>query len=72
MRPPKFPLAERSYFLNAVRYVSKVVTADAFVDYDSLPGTLRVDIWADYRPTANPAREAVCAREQDRLPLFFV
>src|SRR2546430_5843546 len=22
-QPPKFPLAERSYFLNAVRYVSK-------------------------------------------------
>ena len=24
-KPPKFPLAERSYFLNAVRYVSRVV-----------------------------------------------
>ena len=26
---PKFPLAERLYFLNAVRYVSRVVPADA-------------------------------------------
>jgi cytidyltransferase-like protein len=60
--PPKFPLAERSYFLNAVRYVSKVATADSFVDYDSLPGTLCVDVWADCRPTTSPAREAY-ARE---------
>ena len=28
-KAPKFPLAERKYFLNAVRYVSKVVEADA-------------------------------------------
>lgn len=27
-RPPKFPLAERSYFLNAIRYVSRVVELD--------------------------------------------
>jgi glycerol-3-phosphate cytidylyltransferase-like family protein len=27
--PPQFSLAERSYFLNAVRYISKVVEADA-------------------------------------------
>jgi cytidyltransferase-like protein len=60
--PPKFPLAERSYFLNAVRSVSKVATADSFADYDSLPGTLCVDVWADYRPTTSPAREAY-ARE---------
>jgi glycerol-3-phosphate cytidylyltransferase-like family protein len=25
---PKFPLAERKYFLNAVRYVSRVIEAD--------------------------------------------
>ena len=56
-RPPKFSLAERSYFLNAVRYVNQVVTADSSADYDSLPGTPPVDIWADYRPTTSRARE---------------
>ena len=65
-RPPKFSLAERSYFLSAVRYISKVVTADASRDGDSLPGNLRVDIWADYRPTANAARESY-ARENKIL-----
>lgn len=56
-KPPKFPLAERAYFLNAVRYISKLVTADASTDCDSLPANLSVDIWADYQPTANSARE---------------
>jgi cytidyltransferase-like protein len=56
-KPPKFSFAERSYFLSAVRYVSKVVTADGSTNWDSLPRDLRGDIWADYQPTANPARE---------------
>jgi cytidyltransferase-like protein len=63
-RPPKFSLAERGYFLNAVRYVSKVVTADASTDCDSLPANLSVDIWADYRPTANSARERYARDKQ--------
>jgi cytidyltransferase-like protein len=56
-RPPRCSLAERSYFLSAVRYISKVVTTDASADCDSLPRDLCVDVWADYRPTANRARE---------------
>jgi len=56
-KPPKFALAERRYFLGAVRYVSKVMESDPSVDYDALPETLRVDVWADYQPTANSARE---------------
>jgi cytidyltransferase-like protein len=56
-KAPKFPFAERSYFLNSVRYVQKVLTADASADYDSLPHALNADVWADYRPTANHARE---------------
>ena len=56
-KPPKFPFAERSYFLNAVRYVSKVVPADESASRDSLPGNLPVDVWADYERTASPARE---------------
>jgi len=34
-----------------------VVTTDASADCDSLPRDLCVDVWADYRPTANRARE---------------
>ena len=61
-KAPKFPLAERSYFLNAVRYVSKVVEADADNDLNSWPKNLRADVWADLAADANPARET-CARE---------
>ena len=61
--PPKFSLAERCYFLSAVRYISKVVTADASMDCDSLPTNRSVDVWADYQPTANSARERY-ARER--------
>ena len=39
-KPPKFPLAERKYFLNAVRYVSRVVEADASANFDALPKNL--------------------------------
>jgi len=61
-KAPKFSLAERNYFLNAVRYVSRVVEADASKDFNSLPKNLHADIWADVAATTNPAREAF-ARE---------
>jgi cytidyltransferase-like protein len=54
---PKFPLAERLYFLNAVRYVSRVVEADGANSFDTLPKNLRADIWADCESTANSARK---------------
>ena len=56
-KAPKFPLAERSYFLNAVRYVSRVVELGGQAMPDSLPEItgLRSAIWADVAP--NPARE---------------
>ncbi|MDR3377967.1 MAG: adenylyltransferase/cytidyltransferase family protein, partial [Verrucomicrobiae bacterium] len=54
---PKFPLAERGYFLKAVRYVSRVEIADAAADFDALPENLRADVWADYAPVANARRE---------------
>ena len=56
-KAPKFSLAEREYFLNAVRYVSKVVVADAATDFNSLPKNLRADLWADVSATINSARE---------------
>jgi cytidyltransferase-like protein len=61
-RAPKFPLAERKYFLNAVRYVDNVVEADAAADFNSLPENLRADVWADGEPANNSARE-IFARE---------
>ncbi len=40
-KAPKFPLAERKYFLNAVRYVSRVVEADSSANFDTLPKNLK-------------------------------
>jgi cytidyltransferase-like protein len=59
-RAPKFPLAERCYFLNAVRYVGKVVVADDAADFNSLPKNLRADVWADCASAQNAAREKFC------------
>lgn len=59
-KPPRFPLAERRYFLNAVRYVSKVVEADTNADINTLPAHLCADVWADDRTPPMPAREAFC------------
>jgi len=54
---PKFPLAERLYFLNAVRYVSQVVAGDDAADFDTLPKNLKAGLWADVAATTNSARE---------------
>lgn len=59
-RAPKFPLAERNYFLNAVRYVRRVVVAEAEADLESLPHHLGADIWAELEAAKNPAREIFC------------
>lgn len=36
-RSPKFPLAERLYFLTAVRYVARVIPVSNVVNPDELP-----------------------------------
>ncbi|MGP8202044.1 MAG: adenylyltransferase/cytidyltransferase family protein [Limisphaerales bacterium] len=58
-KAPKFPLAERLYFLNAVRYVNRVLPLDDHTAADSLPAIpgLRPEIWADVETTASVARE---------------
>ena len=43
-RPPKFPLAERRYFLEAVRYVRRVSVAGPAVNPHALPTDLAADI----------------------------
>jgi cytidyltransferase-like protein len=58
-KAPKFPLAERFYFLSAVRYVGRVIQLAGQTSPDEwpeIPG-LRPEIWADVETTANPARE---------------
>ncbi|MCL4205017.1 MAG: adenylyltransferase/cytidyltransferase family protein [Pirellulaceae bacterium] len=62
--PPKFPLAERMYFLDAVRYVSRVVPLAASADLNGLPdldGGVP-DVWAVEAADANPASRDFCRR----------
>ena len=54
---PKFLLAERKYFLNAVRYVGRVIEASDADGVDMLPEIVRADVWADRETTASFARE---------------
>jgi cytidyltransferase-like protein len=69
-KPPKFPLAERLYFLNAVRYVGKVIEADGANSFDSLPENLRDGIWADYETTTNVARKTFAAENKISYRVF--
>jgi len=70
---PKFPLAERSYVLNAVRYVSRVIQLGDQAQSDSLPEIpgLRPHIWADVDGAANPARERFCAANHIARRVFL-
>jgi cytidyltransferase-like protein len=63
-QPPKFPLAERSYLLNAVRYVSRVVAVTASSGPDALPMVpgVQPEIWVDGACRANEGRRAFCAK----------
>lgn len=69
-KPPKFPLAERNYFLNATRFVSQVLEADAAGDFNSLPKYVRPDIWADEKSTANAAREKIAGANKIAYRVF--
>jgi cytidyltransferase-like protein len=63
-RPPKFPLAERRYFLDAVRYVHRVIACPAAFDADALPQAERGGsrVWVDRESAANERRRADCHR----------
>ena len=67
-KPPRFPLAERNYVLNAIRYVERVIPIDedsATPDPDALPeiSGLRPDIWVDAETFANEKRERFCRKK---------
>ena len=61
-RPPKFPLAERFYFLNAVRYVGRIIQLGGLPRLDEIPRYMgvRPEIWADVPSSANAARKKFC------------
>lgn len=64
-KPSKFTLAERLYFLNAVRYVHRVVPLKEQAWSDLLPDIpgLRPEIWADIETFANAERKKFCQRK---------
>lgn len=59
-QPYKFPLAERQYFLNAVRYVSHVIPLPAPANPNEFPpiSGLQPAIWVDREGPHNAARRA--------------
>jgi cytidyltransferase-like protein len=61
-KPPKFPIAERNYFLSAVRYVGRVVQLGGNVRNNELPVLvgLRPDVWADLGSPFQVARQKFC------------
>jgi cytidyltransferase-like protein len=60
--PARFPLAERLYLLNAVRYVTRVIALPAPVPFDALPALdgFQPQVWADKEGETNAARNAYC------------
>lgn len=61
-KPPKFPLGERRYLLDAVRYVARVVPLAAGADVNALPELedFQPQVWVDVESRANAARRAFC------------
>jgi len=71
-RPPKFPLVERLYFLNAIRYIARVIPASGVTNPDELPAVpgVRADLWADLESSANPARDKFCRERNITYRVF--
>jgi cytidyltransferase-like protein len=61
-KAPKFPLAERLYFLEAVRYVSRVVPLPESADPNILSeiNGLKPEVWVDEEGEFNTARRDYC------------
>ena len=60
-KPPKFPLDERLYILNAIRYVDRVEVCDG-VDADTLPtvADTQPDVWVVDEKSNNQAKRSYC------------
>jgi cytidyltransferase-like protein len=61
-KPPKFPLAERLYLVEALRYVARVMPLSAPVDINTLPELkgFQPHLWVDEESQTNAARQAYC------------
>jgi cytidyltransferase-like protein len=61
-KAPKFPLAERKYFLERIRYVSQVKEAEAPADPDALPAVAgcKPQIWVVHEARGSAAKRAFC------------
>lgn len=55
-KPPRFPLAERRYLLQAMRYVSETAVLEGDADINALPAGVAADIWADREQDLNGKR----------------
>lgn len=62
---PKFPLAERFYFLDAVRYVTRVVPLAADADLNALPDAEPAGprVWVNEEAEVSDVRRAYCQRQ---------
>jgi cytidyltransferase-like protein len=62
-KPPKFPLAERIYLLQAIRYVSHVTVWESPVKRDTLPYPTGVkpDVWVVGQAEDNDQKRLYCA-----------
>jgi len=62
-RPPKFPQAERLYFLQAIRFVQRVHLITKPFAADTLPEVmgLRPDVWAVGKSEDTAAKKGFCA-----------
>ncbi|HEY5044018.1 MAG TPA: adenylyltransferase/cytidyltransferase family protein [Verrucomicrobiae bacterium] len=71
-RPPKFPLAERRYFLNAVRHVRRVEVAACGLNLETLPPVagLKPDVWVMRDAEAGAARESFCQNSDVQLRIL--
>ena len=63
-REPRFPIAERRYVLEAIRYVSRVISPEALSDANAVPDFEEIGfrMWVDEQHGANASRAGFCAR----------
>jgi cytidyltransferase-like protein len=70
--PPKFPQAERQYFVEAIRYVDRVSLVAAPVEVDALPAEYVTPgvSWAVEPGDDNPAKRSFCQHHDLRYVAF--
>ncbi|HLP77345.1 MAG TPA: adenylyltransferase/cytidyltransferase family protein [Candidatus Paceibacterota bacterium] len=70
-KPPKFPEAERLYFLRAVRYVTEVKLQPGLIDENVLPGGISHSaVWAVEAAQDNAAKQAFCKSQGLQYKVF--